>query len=83
MSLEIKANRASEILNDPVFVEAIEKVKDGYMLEWALTSPEQVEDREALFAACKGLDEALRGLRAIVASWQLEKSRSKPKREVK
>ena len=78
-----KARRAQDILEDEVFIEMIETARQGYVLQWTLSEPGAVEEREALSAANRGLDEMLRGLRTLIADWTVEKSRQKTKREFK
>tara|TARA_R110000744_G_scaffold99108_4_gene191481 strand:+ start:658 stop:918 length:261 start_codon:yes stop_codon:yes gene_type:complete len=78
-----KARRAQDILEDEVFIEMIETARQGYVLQWTLSEPGAVEEREALSAANRGLDEMLRGLRTLIADWTVEKSRQKTKRGFK
>ena len=80
LNSEQKGRRAQEILDDPVFVEMIERTRAGYVMQWTLTEPRAVDEREALSAANRGLDEMLRGLRTLISDWALEKSRKKTKK---
>jgi hypothetical protein len=77
-----KAQRAKEILADEVFIEMIATVREGYVLQWTLSEPGAVEEREALSAANRGLDETLRGLRRLIADWTVEQSRQKTKKGI-
>lgn len=83
LTRDIKARRAKEILEDEVFIEMIEAARQGYVLQWTLSEPGAVEEREALSAANRGLDEVLRGLRRLIEDWSVEKSRQKTKRGFK
>ena len=80
LNSEQKGRRAQEILDDPVFVEMIERTREGYVMQWTLSEPRAVEEREALSAANRGLDEMLRGLRTLISDWTMEKSREKTKK---
>tara|TARA_R110000751_G_scaffold148797_1_gene253600 strand:- start:96 stop:356 length:261 start_codon:yes stop_codon:yes gene_type:complete len=77
-----KARRAREILEDEVFIEMITEAREGYVLQWTLSEPGAVEEREALSAANRGLDEMLRGLRRLIADWTVEQSRQKIKKGI-
>jgi hypothetical protein len=79
LTSEQKGRRGREILDDPVFLEMVKRVREGYVMQWTLTSPEAVEEREALSAANRGLDETLRGLRGLVEDWMIDQSRKKTK----
>ena len=80
LNSEQKGRRAQEILDDPVFVEMIERTREGYVVQWTLTEPGAIDEREALSAANRGLDEMLRGLRTLISDWTMEKSRKKTKK---
>jgi hypothetical protein len=77
---EQKGRRAKEILDDLVFIEVVDTAREGIVTQWTLTEPGAVEEREALSAANRGLDEILRGLRTLVADWTVDKSRMKAKK---
>ena len=79
LTQEHKGRRGQEILDDPVFREMVEDIREGYVLQWTLTSPGAVEEREAISAANRGLDEILRGLRRLVEDWTIGQSRKKTK----
>jgi hypothetical protein len=79
LTSEQKGRRGQEILDDPVFLEMVDRVREGYVMQWTLTNREAVEEREALFAANRGLDETLRGLRRLVEDWTIDQSRKKVK----
>jgi|TARA_R110000751_G_scaffold111764_3_gene210194 hypothetical protein len=80
LNSEQKGRRAQEILDDPVFVEMIGRTREGYVVQWTLSEPGAIDEREALSAANRGLDEMLRGLRTLIADWTMEKSRKKTKK---
>ena len=77
LTSEQKGRRGREILDDPVFLEMVRRIREGYVMQWTLTSPGAVEEREALSAANRGLDETLRGLRGLVEDWVVGQSRKK------
>jgi phosphoribosyl-dephospho-CoA transferase len=76
---EQKGRRGQEILDDPVFLEMVERVREGYVIQWTLTAPGAVDEREALSAANRGLDETMRGLRRLVEDWTIDQTRRKTK----
>jgi hypothetical protein len=80
LTREQKGRRAKEILEDSVFLEMIERTREGYVIQWTLSEPGAVEEREALSAANRGLDEMLRGLRTLITDWTMEQSRNKTKK---
>jgi hypothetical protein len=82
LSAEQKGRRAKEILEDGVFLEVLEKVRQNIIAQWTLTDVNDVGVRESLYMQGRGLDEIVRGLRTLVGDWAVEQSRSvsKPKR---
>jgi|TARA_R110000787_G_scaffold238342_2_gene344614 hypothetical protein len=80
LSSEQKGRRAKEILEDEVFVEMIEKVRQGYILRWTLTAPHEIDEREALSASSRGLDEVLRELRTLITDWTVDQQRKNTKK---
>ena len=80
LTREQRARRAKEILEDPVFLEMVERTREGYVMQWTLTAPADVEGREALSAANRGLDEVLRGLRTLISDWTMEQSHKKTRK---
>jgi hypothetical protein len=46
-------------------------------MQWTLTEPGAVEEREILSAANRGLDEVLRGLRTLISDWTMEQQSHK------
>jgi hypothetical protein len=77
LTREQRARRAKEILEDPVFLEMVERTREGYVMQWTLTEPGAVEEREILSAANRGLDEVLRGLRTLISDWTMEQQSHK------
>ena len=82
LSPEQKGRRAKEILEDEVFLDVLEKVRQNIIAQWTLTDVNDVGVRESLYMQGRGLDEIVRGLRTLVGDWAVEQSRSvsKPKR---
>ncbi len=82
LTAEQKGRRAKEILEDAVFVEVLEKVRENIVAQWTLTELNESSVRENLYMQGKGLDEIVRGLRTLVGDWAMEQSRkvSKSKR---
>ena len=77
LTVEYKARRGQEILDDPVFVEMIASVRKSIIMQWTLTEPEAVRERETLSAANRALDEVLRELRILVADQTMDQSHKK------
>jgi len=77
LTVEYKARRGQEILDDPVFVEMIASVRKSIILQWTLTEPGSVGERETLSAANRALDEILRELRILVADQTMDQSHKK------
>ena len=44
---EQKGRRAKEILDDPVFHEAIDVIRNDIVMQWNLTQPDQSDKRES------------------------------------
>ena len=82
LTAEQKGRRAKELLEDAVFVEVLEKVRENIVAQWTLTELNESSVRENLYMQGKGLDEIVRGLRTLVGDWAMEQSRkvSKSKR---
>ena len=82
LTAEQKGRRAKEILEEAVFVEVLEKVRENIVAQWTLTELNESSVRENLYMQGKGLDEIVRGLRTLVGDWAMEQSRkvSKSKR---
>ena len=74
LTTEHKGRRGQEILDDPVFVEMIDTVRTHIMTQWNLTDFEQTEIRESFYYRGRALDEMLRGLRALVGDWTMDRS---------
>ena len=80
LTREQKGMRAQEILEDPVFTEVIETARASIVTQWHLTDLNEVNTRENLFMQGRGLDEVVRGLRTLVADWDVEKNHKSKKR---
>ena len=85
LSPEQKGRRAKEILEDEVFLDVLEKVRQNIIAQWTLTDVNDVGVRESLYMQGRGLDEIVRGLRTLVGDWAVEQSRkvSKSNRGIK
>ncbi len=75
LSPEQKGRRAKEILEDEVFLDVLEKVRQNIIAQWTLTDVNDVGVRESLYMQGRGLDEIVRGLRTLVGDWAVEQSR--------
>jgi hypothetical protein len=80
LTVEYKARRGQEILDDPVFVEMIETARADIQTQWNLTDFDQMNTRENLYYQGRALDETLRGLRRFVADWTVDRSREGTKK---
>ena len=75
-----KGRRAKEILDDPVFCEAIDVIRNDILMQWNLTQPDQSDKRENAYHQTRALDEILRELRTLVADWTVDQSRNGTKK---
>ena len=82
LTLEQKARRAKEILEDEVMQEAIEATKQQYVAEWALTDFEDSQTRELKFLQHRLLDEVFRKLRSFVDDWTITQNRQSNARDL-
>jgi len=60
VDLQRKAQRALQLLEDPVLTEALEAARDTFVDDWIAAGT--VEDREAAWGRVHGLAEVLRHL---------------------
>ena len=74
---EMKARRAREILEDDVFLEAVENAKASVIAQWSLTELNETTTRESLYHQCRGLEEVLRHLRTLISDWAVDQERKK------
>ena len=74
---EMKARRAREILEDDVFLGAVENAKASVIAQWSLTELNETTTRESLYHQCRGLDEVLRHLRTLISDWAVDQERKK------
>mgnify|MGYP003146608656 CR=1 FL=1 len=75
-----KGRRAKEILDDPVFHEAIDVIRSDIITHWNLTLYDQTDKREGAYHRTRALDEILRELRTLVADWTVDQSRNRTKK---
>ena len=61
-----RGRRAKELLENPMLVESVEKLKARYLEEWTKTVPGDVEGRERLFQAYKMVDQICAHLRIVI-----------------
>jgi len=82
LTLEQKARRAKEILEDEVMQEAIEATKQQYVAEWALTDFGDSQTRELKFLQHRLLDDVFRKLRSFVDDWTITQNRQSNARDL-
>ena len=80
LNSEQKGRRAQEILDDPVFHEAVDTIRNNILVQWNLTQSDQADEREGAYHKSRALDEILRELRILVADWTVDQSRNKIKK---
>ena len=78
-TLEQKARRVKEILDDPVFNEAVRKVHESIDARWRMTQEEETQVRENLYFQKTALDEIERSLRSLGDSWTILNGRTMKK----
>lgn len=66
-----RGRQAAELLENPLFAEAIDKLKTRYYAEWLASKPEETEVRERLHNAATVVDEVNAHIRAVVGNGQI------------
>ena len=80
LTSEQKGRRAQEILDDPVFHEAVDTIRTNILVQWNLTQADQTDERESAYHKNRALDEILRELRILVTDWTVDQSRNRTKK---
>jgi hypothetical protein len=68
-----RASQAERLLNDPLLNECMDRVRNGYLIAWQATKPDDVAKREQLWNAIRGLDEIKREIRAVAETGKMAK----------
>ncbi len=63
-----RANRAKELLNDELLVNAFKTLEDAYISMWRSTSPDQGDAREKLYLAINVIGKFRDHLTAIISN---------------
>lgn len=66
-----RGEAAKRLLEDPVLIEALERLERTYLDSWRRTDPKDTEGRERLWVALQVAEEFARNLRAIADSGEL------------
>ena len=77
LNSELKGRRAQEILDDPVFREAVDTIRTNILVQWNLTEADQADERESAYHKSRALDEILRELRILVTDRTMDQSHKK------
>lgn len=66
------ANRAQQLIDDPVVAEIFASLEGRYITEWRHTPPADVQKREAAHAAIRALDDFRAKLKALATAPKVE-----------
>lgn len=69
-----RGERAEQILNDPIFVEAFEETKQELVSQWENSPARDVEGREKLWLSLKLLQKVHGQLSSVMETGQLAKA---------
>jgi len=73
MSAELRQEHAKRLLEDDLFVESIQGLKDQLLHEWQVTSQHDIESREQIWLEIKLVDRLVGHLTSIFEEGQITK----------
>ena len=73
MSSELRQDHARRLLNDDLFVESIQGLKDQLLHEWQVTSQHDIDSREQIWLEIKLVDRLVGHLTSIFEEGQITK----------
>ena len=73
MTPEEREGRAKSLLNDPLFNEAFDVIKEDLMNRWNVSGSTEVEARESIWLAMRLLDRIHGHLQSIVETGHMNK----------
>ena len=73
MTPEEREGRAKSLLNDPLFNEAFDAIKEDLMNRWNVSCSTEVEARESIWLAMRLLDRINAHIKSIVETGHMNK----------
>ena len=73
MTPEEREGRAKSLLNDPLFNEAFDAIKEDLMNRWNVSGSTEVEARESIWLAMRLLDRIEGHIKSIVETGHMNK----------
>jgi len=73
MTPEEREGRAKSLLNDPLFNEAFDAIKEDLMNRWNASGSTEVEARESIWLAMRLLDRINAHIKSIVETGHMNK----------
>tara|TARA_R100001594_G_scaffold53866_1_gene87467 strand:- start:2520 stop:2768 length:249 start_codon:yes stop_codon:yes gene_type:complete len=73
MTPEEREGRAKSLLNDPLFNEAFDVIKEDLMNRWNVSGSTEVEARESIWLAMRLLDRINAHIKSIVETGHMNK----------
>ena len=77
MSNELREEHAKRILEDPLFIEAFDVIKEDLMNRWSVSGSTELEARESIWLAMRLLDKIHGHLQSIVETGHMAKMMEK------
>ena len=68
-----RAARAERLLNDTLFTECVEKVRQAYIARWKITQHNAEREREQLWLSLSALEQVVNEIRAVATSGKMAK----------
>ena len=68
-----RAARAERLLNDTLFTECVEKVRQAYIARWQITPPTAEREREQLYLSLKALEQVMNEITNVANSGKMAK----------
>jgi hypothetical protein len=68
-----RAARAERLLNDTLFTECVEKVRQAYIARWQITPPNAEREREQLWLSLKALEQVMNEIAQVANSGKMAK----------
>lgn len=69
-----RARHAKALLDNPLFIEILNGLKDGYVNAWLSSRPDDIETRERLYLQSQVVDELVKEIRIAVENGVINKA---------
>ena len=73
MTPEAREGRANSLLNDPLFNEAFDEIKEDLMNRWNVSGSTEVEARESIWLAMRLLEKIHGHITSIIETGRMNK----------